>query len=29
MAGVSVGIEDLEIPAAKKEILADADRRSC
>ena len=27
MAGVSVGIEDLEIPAAKKEILADADRR--
>ena len=25
MAGVSVGIEDLEIPAAKKEILAKAD----
>ena len=27
MAGVSVGIEDLEIPAAKKDILAKADER--
>lgn len=27
MAGVSVGIEDLEIPAAKKEILAKADEQ--